>query len=392
MDALCRRTDLLVFSHLRWDFVFQRPQHLMSRFAKHRKVYFFEEPIFDSIDDPFLHIRKSKENVTVIVPYFPYNLSLEYQQQSLIQFVNELLEDENIKEYSLWYYTPMALPYSRHLQPIATIYDCMDELSLFKGCPPNLVELEKELLNRADVVYTGGHSLYEAKQSQHSNIHPIPSSIDFNHFASARNIFNDPSDQASIPHPRLGFFGVIDERMNTKLLKEMAELRPEWQFVMIGPVVKINPEDLPRNKNIHYLGQKSYQDLPAYLAGWDCALMPFALNDSTRFISPTKTPEYLAAGKPVVSSAIRDVVNPYGKNRLVYIAESAEDFADMAEVAMRESSSKYWLQKVDDFLKNNSWDKTWQRMAELEVLIQKEKPSYILRKHASMSSSPTLEA
>ncbi|MGZ3743896.1 MAG: glycosyltransferase family 1 protein [Pseudobdellovibrionaceae bacterium] len=378
MGVLCSRTDLLVFSHLRWDFVYQRPQHLMSRFAKFRKVFFIEEPAFGLSEMPTLHIRSSTEGVIIVTPHFPHQLEPQIQELSLTHLLNDLIEDENLSEYSLWYYTPMALEFSRHLKPLSIIYDCMDELSLFNGCPPSLIELEKELFALADVVFTGGHSLYEAKQNRHHNIHPMPSSIDYDHFFQARSINSDPVDQADIPHPRLGFFGVIDERMDIELLAKIADLRPHWHFVMIGPVVKIEPETLPLRKNIHYLGKKSYQELPFYLAGWDCALMPFALNDSTRFISPTKTPEYLAAGKPVVSTAIRDVVNPYGKNRLVHIAETAEEFVDMAEMAMREAKSEQRLRKVNKFLENISWDHTWNRMAELELKVDKVKPALVL--------------
>ncbi|HEY8270404.1 MAG TPA: hypothetical protein VIG33_05905, partial [Pseudobdellovibrionaceae bacterium] len=255
MGILCRRTDLLVFSHLRWDFVYQRPQHLMSRFAKFRKVFFIEEPAFGLCETPTLHIRSSVEGVQVVTPHFPHPLEPQIQELALSHFIDDLIEDENLKEYSLWYYTPMALPFSRHLNPYSIVYDCMDELSLFNGCPPALIELEKELFAKADVVFTGGYSLYEAKQHHHHNIHPMPSSIDHAHFSSAKLVTVDPPDQALIPHPRLGFFGVIDERMDLDLLAQMADLRPCWHFIMIGPVVKIDEALLPQRENIHYLGR-----------------------------------------------------------------------------------------------------------------------------------------
>ena len=182
----------------------------------------------------------------------------------------------------------MMLPFSRHIEPSAVVYDCMDELANFKFAPPELKDLENELFERADAVFTGGYSLYEAKQDRHRNIHPFPSSVDRAHFAQARGTIEDPADQKDIPHPRLGFYGVVDERMDLAMLEQVADLRPDWQLVIVGPVVKISEEDLPRRKNIHYLGGKSYAELPVYLAGWDAAMMPFAINDSTRFISPTK--------------------------------------------------------------------------------------------------------
>lgn len=391
MDIICNSTDLLVFSHLRWDFVFQRPQHLMSRFAIFRRVYFFEEPVFGVSETPRFHIRESSEGVQVVVPHLPHGLNHSEQELALTRLVNELVEEETLENYSVWYYTPMALPFSRDLKPSVVMYDCMDELSLFRGCPPALVELEAELFKKADVIFTGGQALYEAKQDRHHNIHAAPSSIDYNHFSKGRKQVADPQDQAHIPHPRLGFFGVIDERMNTELLRDMAALRPDWQFVIIGPVVKIDPATLPQAKNIHYLGQKDYKELPAYLAGWDCALMPFALNESTRFISPTKTPEFLAAGKPVVSTSIRDVVRPYGHNKLVHIADTAEDFVAAAERAMAEAKDGEWIQRVDAFLANMSWDATWKRMAQHEYAVSKKetlRPSYKTSAMASKTLFP----
>lgn len=228
--------------------------------------------------------------------------------------------------------------------------------------------MKANFLKRSDVVFTGGNSLYEAKQHQHPNIHAFPSSIEKEHFATARNFSESPADREDIPHPRLGFFGVIDERMDIELLRGIAEAKPDWNLVIIGPVVKIDPAILPACPNIHYLGGKSYQELPAYIAGWDIAMLPFAINESTKFISPTKTPEYLAAGKPVISTPIRDVVKPYGENDLVRIASSVSEFVDRAEEILSESADDRanWLNKVDAFLADNSWDKTW---SEMQLLI-----------------------
>ncbi len=360
-------SDLLVFSHLRWDFVFQRPQHLMSRFAENRRVYFIEEPKFSNFDFSYLHYSERPNSLKVICPHLPKGLTEQETTKELMALVNELIEEEMISDYTAWYYTPMALPFTQHLNPQLIIYDCMDELSAFKNAPTELRDFEKELLRMADVVFTGGVSLYEAKKHLHNNIHAFPSSIDVPHFATARTIKVDPADQKEIPHPRLGFFGVIDERMDIKLIDGIASLRPDWHLVMIGPVVKIDPNTLPKRANIHYLGMKDYKDLPAYLSGWDLAMLPFAQNESTKFISPTKTPEYLAAGKPVVSTSIRDVVRPYGKEKLVYIADTPEDFVKSAEMAMKEAQEDpSWLKRVDQFLSQLSWVNTCQQMASLE--------------------------
>jgi UDP-galactopyranose mutase len=359
--------DLVVLSHLRWDFVYQRPQHLLSRCAKQRRVFFIEEPIFGA--GPMkLGVSQREDNLYVVVPHLPEGLMSEIAVEAIQQALLErLFNEQEIKEYALWYYTPMALGWTRHLKPLATIYDCMDELSAFKHAPRALREREAELFARADLVFTGGQSLYEAKRTQHPNVYAFPSSIDRAHFAAARTITNDPADQAGIPHPRIGFFGVLDERLDIELLDGVAAARPDWQIVMIGPVVKIDEADLPRRPNIHYLGGKAYKELPAYIAGWDVAALFFARNESTRFISPTKTPEYLAAGKPVISTSIRDVVRPYGEQQLIRIADTAAEFVRAAEdlMNMQAQERAHWLKRVDEFLAQTSWDKTWGAMAEL---------------------------
>lgn len=358
--------DVVCLSHLRWDFVYQRPQHLMTRFARANRVFFIEEPVFVNDHVAQLDLARRGENIFVITPRLPKGLSdreINLAQQSLL---DELFAGRAVDDYILWYYTPMALAFTHHLKPSAVIYDCMDELSAFRGAPLAMREREAQLFDRADVIFTGGQSLYEAKRDQHPNIHPIPSSIDSAHFSQARGFQIDPADQLVIPHPRLGFFGVIDERMDIELLDRVARARPDWQLVIIGPVVKIEPSDLPRRPNIHYLGGKSYKDLPSYIAGWDVALMPFARNEATRFISPTKTPEYLAAGKPVVSTSIRDVVRPYGEMNLVRIADTPAEFIAAIEDSLKNRSDlSAWIKRVDSFLSETSWDQSWLRMCRL---------------------------
>lgn len=361
-------TDLVCFSHLRWDFVYQRPQHILSRCAQQRRVFFVEEPIFGNASMR-LDVRETESGVHVVVPQLPEGLRSEIAINAVMKdLTRQLFLDHNINEYVFWYYTPMALSYTDHFNPIASVYDCMDELSAFKGAHSRLPALEKQLFRQVDLVFTGGQSLYEAKRGQHPAVYAFPSSIDRFHFGKARTATKDPEDQSHIPHPRLGFFGVIDERFDIELLDEVATKRPDWQFVIIGPVVKIDPDTLPKHSNIHYLGAKKYNELPDYLAGWDISLLLFARNESTRYISPTKTPEYLAAGKPVISTSIRDVVRPYGELKLVEIADTADEFITAGESIFARSTGSArseWLRKVDAFLENISWDKTWAQMSDL---------------------------
>jgi len=359
------RYGVVCFSHLRWNFVFQRPQHLLSRFAKKHEVLFIEEPLFHDGAPEFV-VTETKEGVRVAVPHLAHGTDADEIDRIMKRLVGEFVEGQNFRDYITWYYTPMMLEWSEQLTPVATVYDCMDELSAFKNAPEKLKSREAELFGRADLVFTGGRSLYEVKRDQHDAVYCFPSSIDVEHFARAVDQDQDaePEDQKDIPKPRIGFFGVIDERTDIELLREIAGLRPDLQFVMIGPVVKIGEADLPRAENIHYLGGKSYDELPDYIAGWDVAMMPFALNESTKFISPTKTPEYLAAGRPVVSTAIRDVVRPYGEEGLVRIAGTPEQFVRAIDEALHEDASERQV-KASEFLDTMSWDKTFEAMREL---------------------------
>jgi UDP-galactopyranose mutase len=320
-----------------------------------------EEPIFHDGEDK-LHIENYNENLYVVTPHIKHRENGEDVLKQQQKFVNSLLLQMQVKRYYSWYYTPMALPFTSHLSPELVVYDCMDELSAFKFAPPELAILEKTLFAKADVVFTGGHSIFENKKNAHHNIYPFPSSIDKSHFGKARKIRKDPEDQKHIERPRFGFFGVIDERFDIDMIAEVARKKPEWQFILLGPVVKIDPASLPKYDNIHYLGGKKYEELPNYLAGWDIAMIPFAINESTRFISPTKTPEYLAAGKPVISTAIRDVVSPYGNNKLVHIVENSKEFIAAAETELAVKRRSAWVKKVDQFLEGNSWDRTWSQM------------------------------
>lgn len=353
---------LICFSHLRWSFVFQRPQHLMTRCAAKWPVIFFEEPFEEApLVAPRLTLTQHG-NVTVAVPHLPIGMSDAAKADAQRVLLDQLLAARGIRRPLLWYYAPMSLAYSDHLPAAATVYDCMDELSNFLNPPPRLREMEQRLLRRADVVFTGGYSLYEAKRTQHRNIFCFPSSVDADHFRQARGNLKEPADQKDIPHPRLGFFGVLDERLDAQLVGRLAQQHPEWQIVLIGPVVKVDPAMLPRAPNLHYLGAKTYDQLPSYLAGWDVALMPFAINAATRYISPTKTPEYLAGGKPVVSTPITDVVRHYGEQGLVAIARDAKDFAAEIDKILHRPERPDWLTEVDRALAGLSWDATWKRM------------------------------
>jgi protoporphyrinogen oxidase/glycosyltransferase involved in cell wall biosynthesis len=359
-----KQTTLIVFSHLRWNFVFQRPQHLMTRLAQHYEVMFIEEPVYQP-GPAGLHRSLPAPNITVIQPHTDidtpgfHDSQIALLQQQLSTLVNE---DERPL---IWFYTPMALPLLTTFQPCAVIYDCMDELSAFNYAPRQLQQLESALISRADLVFTGGTSLYEVKKSKHPRVYCFPSSVDTVHFEQALDRNNGHPLQSSLPSPRLGYYGVIDERMDIELIAALADSHPEWQIVMVGPVVKIDPASLPRRDNIYWFGQQPYEALPQFLAGWDVCLMPFALNASTRFISPTKVLEYMAAQLPIVSTAITDVERHY--DGLIAIAHSQKEFILACESALHlppESRQKL-AEQMRVRVSATSWDKTAEQMYKL---------------------------
>jgi glycosyltransferase involved in cell wall biosynthesis len=357
-------TPLIVFSHLRWDFVFQRPQHLLSRIAHQHRVIFVEEPVFEPGSEPKFEFRNPCDNVLVARPIT--NLEApgfdDAQMPLLRALLLQLLRDEALDEVLAWFYTPMALPLLDAIDPVAVIYDCMDELSAFKHAPRQMRQREAALLQCADLVLTGGPSIYEAKRSQHPNVHCLPSSVDASHYAPSRvtaqcdEYLAAEQLQGHILAPRIGFFGVIDERLDLALLDAVAAARPDWHLVMVGPVAKIDPEALPRRDNVHWLGQQPYTRLPALVAGWDVCMLPFALNEHTRYISPTKTLEYLAAEKPVVSTPVHDVVGLYGE--VVTLADGAQAFIAACERALHETPERRAerLARSATMVARHSWD------------------------------------
>jgi glycosyltransferase involved in cell wall biosynthesis len=376
---LQEQDTILCFSHLRWNFVYQRPQHLLTRAAAHARVFFIEEPIFSDIASEEMRFETKDSGVEVVTFFLPRDLGDEKLLSAQRLLVDALIREREIRAFTAWYYTPMALLFTNHLQAQVTVYDCMDQLSAFKGAPPSMVEWEKALFAKADVVFMGGRSLYESKRSENTNSYAYPSSVDFAHFAKSRTPLVEPIDQLEIPHPRIGFFGVLDERLDCALLQQAAALRPDYHFVLIGPVVKINPNDLPQSINIHYLGPKQYNELPDYLAHWDVAMLPFAINDSTRFISPTKTPEYLSAGKQVVSTPIPDVIEPYQRLGFVRIAQDANSFCAAIAAALDADAAgnASWLSNVDEYLSQTSWCKTFDGMWN-EVIRLKKRSNAVL--------------
>lgn len=349
--------DMIVFCHLRWQFVYQRPQHIISRLASNMKVLFIEEPVHHHHDD------NSSGNLMVITEKLhvlqPYVKDIE----SIIAILPVYIKNKTITVG--WFYSASFSPLLEQINFETVVYDCMDELSLFKGAPVHLINQEKYLMAHADIVFTGGKSLYESKKQLHSNVYCFPSSVDEEHFAQALNGISPAADIASLPKPIVGYYGVIDERIDLDLLHKCAKKMSDVSFVMIGPLAKIEDADLPKENNIHYLGMKSYNELPHYLKAFDIAMMPFALNDATKYISPTKTLEYMAAGKPIISTKITDVVRDYSQS--VTLIENDGEFCDAIGTLLTKNRLEMEME-YNKILEKTSWNATADKM---ESIIKK---------------------
>ncbi len=352
--------DIIVFSHLRWEFVTQRPQHILGRFSKHSRILFVEEPIpFTSENQGTANVIRINNHLTVLQPRMCWTA----MPQMLSAMINMYVEQQEFSSPVLWFYSPAFIEMAEYIDHSLTVYDCMDELSAFQGAPASLIEQERKLLSQADVVFTGGTSLYQAKKELHPNVYCFPSSVDAQHFQRAHSALTKvPADMQRIRGPRVGFYGVIDERIDVSLLDQLAKLAPEISFVLIGPVVKIHPDKLPQHPNVYYLGERKYATLPAYLKGMQATMMPFALNAATRFISPTKTLEFMAAKKPIISTPIHDVVKNYPRE--VRIARTPEDFVAAVYDALHETVSQKRQREIQQMkvIQQTSWDTTVKKM------------------------------
>jgi UDP-galactopyranose mutase len=344
----------------------------MSRFAKRMPVYVVEEPI-QSGSVATLRVREEK-GVTVLTPMLPEGLDIPGGfNRRVNRVVRELLTPVVCGLVArgegppiTWYYTPMALGAApTAVEPDLVVYDAMDELAAFRFAPPELVEREAELMRRADLVFTGGPSLYRARKDRHPSVHCFPSGVEAAHFAQARGEIARPADLAGRPEPVLGFYGVLDERVDMELLTGVADLRPDWTLALVGPLAKIGEEDLPQRPNVVRYSKQEYADLPRFLACFDVAMLPFARNEATRFISPTKTLEYMAGGKPIVSTPIKDVVDLYGE--VVSFAETPTQFVAAAEALLAESPADRdrRLGTIRTLLGQHAWNAIAGRMLSL---------------------------
>ncbi len=353
--------SIIVFSDLRWNFAYQRPQHLFARLAQYYQVIFVEEPIYSERESRW-EISSPIPNVLVYQPHTSVSAQGFHDDQlpQMRKLIRQLALDH--EDHIAWFHTPMAIPLLQELQPQLVVYDCMSQRASFRDSPLQLLQRENAALKIADVVFTGGPSLHRSRCERHPNVHCFPGSVDAAHFTQALDRINSHPAHRNIPGPRLGFYGVIDERFDSELIAQVADAHPQWQIVLVGPIVKNESVLLPQRENIHYLGRQPYAELPYFLAGWDVCLLPFSVNESTRFINPAKALEYMAAELPVVSTPMNDVVELY--EDIVYIAHDAAQFVTACEAALLESTERraQQVEKMRTLVSSASWDATAEKI------------------------------
>lgn len=353
------RPSVLCLSHLRWNDTEVRPRQLLSACARVRPAVFFEQPHFDA-SEPFLDITHTPERVVLAVPHLPPRMTALEAEQAQRDMLDDLLRELDEDMPVLWYYSPLALGFSDHLRASAIVYDCLEQLESRDDATSELHERERTLLERADVVFTCSYGLFQRmrRTTQHPNIHPFVSSIDLEFFQRAREAPLEPPSQQQVDEPRIGFYGSIDQSVDLQLLTELACARPDLQLVLLGPLVGLDPDDLPCVPNLHWLGVPTPEQIPAYLAGWDVVMLPLAHTDTVNSSAATRAAECLAAGKPVVSTSVADIVEPWGRAGLVWLGDDAGEFADAIDDALASDRSAR-LEHGDDYLADHTWLATW---------------------------------
>ncbi|HKP92663.1 MAG TPA: glycosyltransferase [Chthoniobacterales bacterium] len=353
---------IIVHSHLGWDWVWQRPQQFLSRFSKRHPILFIEAPYPSakaSVARATLREISDYPNIIVLqmeMPAARWNDGawVDKKRRQLVQSVLAGPLGKRFESPVQWFYDPMAVTaFAGHLNERAIVYDCMDELSLFRGSPPELVRRERELLAVADVVFAGGPKIWRAKREFNKNCFSFGCGVDAKHFARARNPeLPVPQDIADRPHPVYGYVGVVDERIDYDLLAALAD-HGDGSVVIVGPSTKVDPATFPQRPNLYWLGGRDYSELPAYAKGFDVCLMPFAINDATAFINPTKALEYMGTGRPIVSTAIDDVVDQFSE--VVAIARDHTDFILKARASAARPDERR-IRRGLALVRRNSWE------------------------------------
>ena len=354
--------SIVVHSHLKWDWVWQRPQQFLSRLSDKHRVLFVEAPdVYDGAHVTRVDLREVTDfpNINVLQIKIPAKRRsdttwIDQERRRVVQSLLSGPLGQSFTSIVQWFYDPMAVTaFAGQLDEQLIVYDCMDELSLFRGAPPELVRRERELLALADVVFAGGPKIWSAKRELNPNCFCYGCGVDAKHFGEACDPqLRVPHDMADLPRPVFGYIGVVDERIDYELLARLAD-STQGSVVMVGPWTKVDPASFPRRDNFHWLGSRDYSELPGYAKGFDVCIMPFAMNEATRFINPTKALEYMATGRPIVSTPVEDVVAQFSD--VITIANDATTFANACERAAVQPDSRQ-IESGLALAQQNSWE------------------------------------
>ncbi|RYD58215.1 MAG: glycosyltransferase family 1 protein [Sphingobacteriales bacterium] len=355
-DGTFLPSNIICFSPIRWNQKDQRPQQIMRRLSQYSMVHFIEEPVYDATEAYLSHTVVA-EHIHVFTPHLPGGISEEKCQTLQRALLDQFMRDCNFADYTFWYATPVAFAYSKHYCPSVIVYDCLEDIWSLKLPAEKLHDLEQQLLDRADLVFTSSHTQYWNKKDRNNNVHLLPATIDRAHFDCARGKVSEAEEQEHIPYPRLGYMGIVDDRLDTQLLADIADTRPDWHIVLVGPTAKMNAAQLPQRANIHYLGNKPYADLPSYLTGWTAAIMPIQEKSHMTSGLSFKTAECLAAGLPVIATPVKAIAAQYEKENLVMKANSAAEFVAATEAILFDGAAdRSWMERVNNFLDMSSRD------------------------------------
>ncbi len=352
---------IVCFSDISWNVKFQRPHQLFSQAKRINIIIFIEKPLLQRSGKPNHFISRVSDNILILTPVITDEDPESTIHETVEQLLTEKLKSHNTTEYICWYYSPKAINYSQKLTPKLIIFDCMDECCGYEGADTEVNESEKKLLEVTDLVFTGGRSLCNAKKLLHKNVHLFPDSIDYERFngntkQAKKNIIKKPA-------AKIGYFGVIDERLDLNLLDKIAANKPKWKFEIAGPIVENMHGKLPERKNITFTGDIRDEEIPSIIGEWDAAILPYSKNNSTENTAPSRLLVYFAANKNIVSTSINDIVHYFGENGMVRIADEPDDFVKALEAAIKYKPEAEWQKKVDSIIRKTTWEKTWNGMS-----------------------------
>lgn len=381
-----QRKRIVCLSSTRWSFLWQRPQQIMSRLCARHDILYVDPPFpvaeeqvrGISNDESGTLIVKNLQTINDALQIFrPLEISRfsypDLDSNELLKMNQELLQCQIQKALFqlgwqhplLWLYDPRNVNLVDQLNPCGVIYDCVDSFRSFSWSHPHVSIWEEALVDRADVVLATSRALYQERLRKNRYTFLVPNAADYKHFSPWQG-YEKPADITAISRPRLGFIGAIYEWVDLELLQVIADKSPAWNLVLIGP--KQHGLQLPERSNIHWLGQRGYAELPAYVHSFDVALIPFLVNETTQHANPIKFWEYLAAGKPVVSTLLPEIPDVPG---VVWRSENHSMFcnhcAQALELVQHPLSRNKIITKARAIAYANSWENRCKRI--LRILV-----------------------